>query len=177
MDPSERGDSWILVVGVGWSVIWPLRADSESVHRECRDSVSCYSRGCPLFAWVILEGSNLSQELLIDLSQLFLLLENVLVIENHLFPFAVWLHLLLLHLLSHLMEHLKELIFLLLWGLDAGDGLLSRWEAWSLMVCGCSLVGGRTVPPADSIDLSLVVVPLMTCLFGAIIAAKEAFLR
>jgi len=39
--------------------------------------------------WVVLEGCDLSQELLVDQSQFLLLLENVLAIGSQLFPFTV----------------------------------------------------------------------------------------
>jgi len=62
---------------------------------------------------VILEGCDLSLELLVEQSQLLLLLKNVLAIKSHLLPLTIRLHMLFLHLFSHLIEHLKELIFVL----------------------------------------------------------------
>jgi len=53
--------------------------------------------GYPLFSksialqlqWVAVKGCDLDKELLVEQSQLFLLLEDVLAIERHVFPFVV----------------------------------------------------------------------------------------
>jgi len=76
--------------------------------------------------WIILKGFDLGQELLVEKSQPLLFLEDVLSIESHPISFTVRLLLLFFHLLFHLVEHLEELIFVLLWGLNASNRLLLR---------------------------------------------------
>ena len=62
---------------------------------------------------VVLEGCDLSLKLLVEQSQLLLLLKNVLAIKSHLLSLTIKLCMLFLHLFSHLIEHLKKSIFVL----------------------------------------------------------------
>jgi len=71
--------------------------------------------------WIVLEGCDFGLELLVEQSQLLLLLEDIFVIEGHLLPLAIGLLMLFLNLLSHLVEHLKELVFTLMRWLDTCD--------------------------------------------------------
>ena len=61
---------------------------------------------------VVLEGCDLSLDLLVVLLQLLLLAENVLAVNRHLFSLTIELLLLFLHLLLQLIDHLKVLVFL-----------------------------------------------------------------
>ena len=76
---------------------------------------------------------------------------------------------LFLHLLVHLVERLEELIFILLWELDAGDGLLLRWGVQ--VFDSARLISGwqRDCAPAALISFSLDDKPLVAYLLGAII--------
>ena len=73
---------------------------------------------------VVLEGCDLSLELLVELLQLFLLMEDVLRFERHLFSLTIGLLLLFLHFLFHLVQNLKEMVFLWLRQLEAERRLL-----------------------------------------------------
>ena len=67
---------------------------------------------------VILEGNDLSLEVIVELPHCLQLTEDILAVESRLLPIAIRFSLLFLHLLFHVGEHLKELIFLLLRCLD-----------------------------------------------------------
>ena len=64
---------------------------------------------------IVLKGSDLSLELIVELHQCLLLTNDILTVESRLLLIAIRLDLLFLHLLFHVSEHLKELVFVLLW--------------------------------------------------------------
>jgi len=100
-----------------------------------------------LYWWlVILEGSNLCLELVVELPNCLLLTDDILAIESYLLPIAIWLGLLFLHLFFHIGEHMKELIFVSPQWLDTGGHLL-RWEGVGVLSGMRLIVGGGTVPP------------------------------
>ena len=74
----------------------------------------------------VLEGSDLSLELVVELSQCLLFTDDIFPIENRLLLITIWLGLLLFHLLFDVSKHLKEMIFGLLWWLDTGVYPLRR---------------------------------------------------
>jgi len=123
---------------------------------------------------VVLEDSNLSLELVIELPQRLLLTDGVLAVEIRLLPIAIRLGLLFLHLLFHISEHLKELVFVLLWWLDTGCPLR---RGGADVFCYMRLIDGwwATVPPAVLMPLPFDVAPLGICFLGAIGVVREAF--
>ena len=82
--PRRERREEILVVGVGWSssLASHLLLNQFVESAEVRSPAVLRIALC--LHYVVLEGGYLRHELLIELSQLFLLLENVLAIENHL---------------------------------------------------------------------------------------------
>jgi len=87
---------------------------------------------------VVLEGYDLSLELLVELLQLLLVTEDIIAVERHLFSLTIGLLLLFLHLFLHLIEHLKELAFLDDWML--ADGSCGEMESVPLTHSDCWLV-------------------------------------
>ena len=73
--------------------------------------------------WIVLKGCDLGQVLLVEQSQPLLLQEDVLAVESHPFSFDPIVFVVPSSIFSSL-ERLEELIFMLLWGLDIGDGLM-----------------------------------------------------
>jgi len=129
----------------------------------------------PPFVLVVLEGYNLSLELLVEQSQLLLLLEDDLVVEGHLLPLAIRLHLLFLHLLPYHVGHLKELVFALLCWLDTGSRFLRRGGASFLGGLWLITIWWGAMPLAVSIAFPLGVTPLTTSFLRAIIDIEEGF--
>jgi len=115
----ERGESWRRVVGIRCrgSLASTIPSGSSSRAWRLRDLLLGVVVS---LSGIVLEGYNLSLELLVELLQLLLLTEDVLAVECHLLSLTVGILLLFFHLLFYLMEHLKELIFLWLRWLDAG---------------------------------------------------------
>jgi len=103
---------------------WPPRSASRLAPRGRGDLGTRHSQCHPSArARFVLKGNELSLELLVEQLQLFLFAKDVITVKSQLLPLAIWLLLLFLHLLLYLSEHLKQLVFLLLWRLDA-DKLL-----------------------------------------------------
>jgi len=75
---------------------------------------------------VVLEHSDLSLELIVELSQCLLLMDDILAVESRLLPIMIRLGLLFFYLLFYIGEHLNELVFVLLWWLDTSTWLLRR---------------------------------------------------
>jgi len=90
----ETCGSWWLKSGD--PTVCPPRSASRSVCQECGGRETCYCRGHPLFALNCSRGLWLGSGVVVEQPQLLLLMENVLVIESHPFPFTIWLRLLLL---------------------------------------------------------------------------------
>ena len=125
---------------------------------------------------VVLEGSDLSLELVLELTQCLLLTDDILAVEKCLLPIAIRLCLLLLHLFLHVDEHLKLSVFVLLQWLDSSGCLMKRGvDVLDGMRLISDWLGDRAPSGADGLAFGHGVVEDDCLLSWAISAIIEAF--
>jgi len=110
---------------MGGPATWPPRSAFGSTRLGRRLGDLFVLELTPSLCWIILKGCDLGLELLVK-HQFLLLLKDIFAIEGHLLLLTIRLLLLFLYLISHLVGHLKELVFMLLRWLDAGNWFLWR---------------------------------------------------